>query len=283
MKLHSKYELAKYYLKRLLRAKRKKRIPIYIFGHHKCGTKLFGKIFLKMAVEYGWSYSNVSRKDEIVPNSEVVFFLNAKINPEQLPKKYIGIHLIRDPRDVLVSGYLYHKRTNEAWCTNKKNDISKKISYPQVPYSQMHRSEIWKANYLKSLKGKSYQETLNSLNQYEGLLFELQHYCAWTLEDIEDSIVDTDMVLEVKFEEVMKDYDNSMKKVFNHCNFTKEEFEFAIVQSKKENLKNMSEKELKANTHISSKQTSKWKDYLDQDLIRVFNVKYESLIKKYDY
>ena len=283
MRLHSRVEIAKYYLKRLVRLNKPKRVPIYLFGHHKCGTKLFGKIFLKMAIEYGWSYSSVNRKDSRIPNSDIVFFLNSRINPAELPEEYIGIHIVRDPRDILVSGYLYHKRTTEPWCTNKNRQIKKKIDYPQVPNSQMHRELSWKIKYLESLGKKSYKEILNERDELSGLLFELNNYCAWTLSDMKHSVIDREKTVEIRFEDVMDDFEITMDKVFEHCNFEAEEKSFAIRESNKENIKNMDDKTLNANSHISSKRTSKWRDYLSDDLLVLFDKRHGELLRRYGY
>jgi hypothetical protein len=236
-----------------------------------------------MAIEFGWSYANVSTKNERIPNTDIVFFLNARITSANLPKEYIGIHIVRDPRDILVSGYLYHKRTIEPWCTNKNHRIGKEIEYPQIPYSQLHRSFEWKRKYLDSLGGMSYQDVLNNCNATEGLLFELAHYCAWTLEDIRESQIDDAKILEVRFEDLMDDFENWMQKVFEHCKLTGEERKFAELESSKENLKKMSDRDLRKNTHIASKRTSKWKEYFDEGLKEKFENLYGDIIRRYGY
>jgi hypothetical protein len=101
--------------------------------------------------------------------------------------------------------------------------------------------------------------------------------------DIRESKVDHLKTLEVRFEDVMEDFYDTMQKVFNHCNFNLEELNFATQVSSKENVKKMSEKELKKNTHIVSKRTSKWKDYFNEDLETKFHDLYGDLLRRYNY
>jgi len=89
--------------------------------------------------------------------------------------------MVRDPRDIWVSSYLYHLRTREAWCTNTTFDASPPIVYPRVDYSFQHRSEEWKRAWLDRLGGRSYQDNLRGLDRDRGLAFELNGYTDRTL------------------------------------------------------------------------------------------------------
>lgn len=270
-----------YFLKKILRTRRD--VPIYIFGYHKCGTKLLGKVFLQLSLKYGWEYRSVAGSTDKIPDADVVFFLHSQIDDSKLPEKYIGIHMVRDPRDIIISGYLYHKRTTEEWCVNKNFQTSEPIKYPQVPNSQMYRSQEWKVNYLKSLEGMSYQEKINSLDQDEGIMFEMNHYGKWTIEDMLKWDFDKANCLELKFEDVMSNYDNEMMKVFNHCGFSGEQLQVAKAYADKEDINKMSKKDIEKNPHISSAKTKKWERYFTKYHMKYFNDNYVDVLKKYKY
>lgn len=270
-----------YFLKKILKTKRD--VPIYIFSYHKCGTKLLGKVFHNLSLKYGWEYKSVAGYVDKVPKSDVVFFLHSQTNYDNLPEKYIGIHMVRDPRDIIISGYLYHKRTDEAWCVNKNFQTEKQITYPQVPNSQMYRPETWKKEYIKTLSGKSYQEKINSLNEEEAILFEMNHYGKWTIQDMLKWNFEATNCLEIKFEDLMKSYDFEMMKIFKYCNFSSSQIKAAKTFADRENLHKMSKKDLKKNSHISSLKTNKWEKYFNKKTMGYFDKHFVEVLKKYNY
>ena len=270
-----------YFLKKILGTSRD--IPIYIFSYHKCGTKLLGKIFNNLCLKYGWEYKSFPGYANEIPKSDVVFFLHSQIDKNKLPKKYIGIHVVRDPRDIIISGFLYHKRTDEEWCVNKNFQINRKIIYPQVPSSQMFRSENWKRNYIKGLRGKSYQENINSLSEEKGIFFEMKHYGKWTIEDMLNWDSKTMNCLEIKFEDIMSNYESEMDKIFDHCNLSKSQLLTAKRISENENIKKMSKSAIEKNPHIFSSNTRKWKKYFNNEIKSYFEKNFSEVISKYNY
>src|SRR3974377_2335375 len=94
------------------------RPQILVFSYHKSGTTLFDRVMHKLAehlglsirVQYGMAY-DIDRTADIVllPHSLLGF---------GLARDYRAVRLLRDPRDIWVSGYLYHRHTNEGWCTS---------------------------------------------------------------------------------------------------------------------------------------------------------------------
>jgi hypothetical protein len=114
-----------------------------VFSYHKSGTTLFDRIMHKVAarlgltirVHYGMAY-NIDRGADIVllPHSLLGF---------ELARDYRGVRIIRDPRDIWVSGYLYHRHTAEGWCVSANFDPMPPIAYPRVDFSMLHRPERW--------------------------------------------------------------------------------------------------------------------------------------------
>lgn len=234
--------------------------PIYLFCHHKVGTVLLSKVFREVSSRNAWDFCALKGQQTRPPERPgVVLFQHATLVPPERP--FVGVHLIRDPRDVIVSGYLYHRRTSEAWCVNTDFDATPPVSFPQVPYSQEHRPEAWKAAYLESLGGRSYQEHLLALPQEEGLLFEMAHYGAWTVESMLAWDYRQADVLEVKFEDVMSDYDATFRTIFAHLGFSRSRLEAGLRVAAKHDLSRKSDREVRAMAHVSSKRPGKWQAY----------------------
>ena len=98
---------------------------------------------------------------------------------------------MRDPRDMIVSGYHYHKWTHEAW---------------------VHRTDE---------AGLSYQDKLNAADKTAGLFMEIDHFIyiyrdkllAWDMEDPD--------ILEVPYETLMSEArDRLYGDIFAHMGLT---------------------------------------------------------------
>ena len=184
---------------------------------------------------------------------------------------------------LLFQGICTIREQWEEWCINKNFQTSTPIKYPQVPNSQMYRSEAWKVDYLNSLNGMTYQEKINSFDQDEGILFEMNHYGKWTIEDMLKWDFEKANCLELKFEDVMTNYDEEMMKVFAHCNFNEEQLKVAKAFADKEDMNKMSKKDIEKNPHISSAKTKKWERYFNAEHIKFFNDNFAEVLKKYNY
>jgi len=264
---------------RFFRRKRGRKVPICIFCYHKVGTMLTGKVFGELCEAKRWKFHTLLGKQTKLPRrAGVVLFAHSLIDPRQLGTPYTGIHMIRDPRDVIVSGYLYHRRTAEKWCVNSNHVFKAPIGFPQVPYSQQHRSEDWKIRYLKSLDGKSYQQNLLSRSQHDGLLFEMDHYGLWTIESMKQWQGDKGRILELRFEDLMDRYDETFRRIFAHLGFRGSELELCMEIASRHDLGRKSEREIEEIAHVHSKQTNRWKDYFEPGLKEAFIEKFGDVL-----
>jgi hypothetical protein len=244
---------------------RKRDVPIFICCYHKVGTVLLGKVVQSLCLDFGWSFRLVAGRIDTPPtDADVVVFLHSLVNLDSVGIPYTGAHFIRDPRDVIVSGYLYHLRCDEKWCTNKNLEPISPIRFPQVPYSQEQRSEEWKKQYLRSLRGRSYQETLRSLDECDGLLFEMCNYGRWTIESMLNWNYSLPNMLEVRFETVMSEFDVTFKKLFESFGLAGRELSKALRIVAKEDLGRMTDEQLAAMDHVSSGGTTKWQKYFGE-------------------
>jgi hypothetical protein len=264
--------------------KRSTGLPIYIFCYHKVLTMLMIKVFGMICSTFNWKMVWVGGLCSSVPkDADVVVFLHSLVTPEILNGSYIGAHFIRDPRDIIVSGYFYHKRCNEEWCTNREFDPTAPILFPKVPYSQQHRSEEWKRQYLESLQNASYQEILNSMTEEEGLQFEMENYGAWTIDSIAQWEYGNKSIKEIKFETLMSNFDSEFKALFHHLGFADQQIATALQLATREDINRKTDNQLLNDPHITSRETSRWEQHFKPIHREKFKHRFGDVLVQLDY
>lgn len=196
-------------------------------------------------------------------NADVTMFCHSLIDPNNIATPFVGLHVIRDPRDIIVSGYQYHCRTVEKWCTNSNPSLESPIMFPNVPYPLQHQPEESKIKYLESLGGMSYREKLLSMSQRDGLLFEMNNYAAWTIDAMRGWNYSMDNILEIKFEQLMSDYNNTFRQIFEHLGFSKSKIELGISIASEHNLGTQSAESIRKIKHVTSTKFSRWRDHFE--------------------
>jgi hypothetical protein len=94
------------------------------FGHHKCATGWINKILSEMCFHLGRRFLRVNQEKEFdhreslaayLQNSktELVAYNNAKAEHVQQLPLHSGVHVVRDPRDILVSAYFSHLHSHQ--------------------------------------------------------------------------------------------------------------------------------------------------------------------------
>lgn len=247
---------------------------ILIFCHHKIGTVLSRQIFGNFARVFGLKFASVyGLAASVDPAADIVVFGHSQIGFDLDRLDYRGLHFRRDPRDVWVSGYLYHQRCKEAWCLNTNLAPTPPIRAPQVPFSVQHRPDAWKTAYLQGLGGRSYQENLRRLPRPEGLRFELDRYAGWTIEAMADW-QSRSAIHEMKLEDLSTDYDGTMLAAFRHLGFAGRALDIAMQIAAREDIGRMSDADIEKKQHIHSRQMSKWRTFLEADDLPLFNERY---------
>jgi hypothetical protein len=101
-------------------------------------------------------------------------------------------HLIRDPRDVVVSGYHYHLRTDESW-----------VHEPKERYGD-----------------RSYQDYLRSIDQHAGLMAEIERSARSTLAEMAAWPYLQPGVLELRYEDMVENEVETFTRLFRFYGFT---------------------------------------------------------------
>ena len=89
------------------------------FGHHKCASAWFCGVIPAVCQDLGLSWHTTSSFDDFdfgspAGRANFLLFRNAGINHVPPDRDFRGFHVIRDPRDVVVSAYHSHRASHPA-------------------------------------------------------------------------------------------------------------------------------------------------------------------------
>jgi hypothetical protein len=150
------------------------------FGHHKAATTWLSNIVRNICAELNWKVCYVSnpkmfnfKLNEFVQENKVDFlcYTNANFKYVKELDNFRGFHVIRDPRDVIVSGYFSHRYSHP---TNRWPELIE------------HRSK------------------LENLSKQEGLLLEME-FSQRFLEEMYTWDYSLSNVYEIKMENLVND------------------------------------------------------------------------------
>ena len=259
------------------------KMQMFFFCYHKVGSVLCAKISQKIAAPFGWHADfALGLVRTVDPSKQIVTFAHSLVGFDLTRIPHRGVRLVRDPRDVWLSGYLYHRHCREGWCINEAFDPTPPIMFPRVPLSQQHRSETWKRDYLAGLNGKSYQRNLLSLDQIEGLIFERDRYADWTISAMMDWQPDPHTI-DVRLEDFMGDFEGTLTRILRHFGMRESDIPVALTAAATEDVRRMSDAQIDANPHIHSRSISKWRTMVGQEHIKLFEAQYGGAIEKLGY
>lgn len=229
--------------------------PIYLFIHHKTGTQMHESVFFDICQEMEWSFASFSpSKDQIdvVFDHDVVIFYSTRfkeIEAAIYDSAFLGVHNVRDPRDLVVSGYQYHLRCEEKWCVNPG------YCRQRCPVCMDGGHGIGEDVEL------SYQQILRKRSMEEGLVYEIRHMAAKTIADMV-GWKKHPFVLETRFEDYMGAFDGTYRQVFEWLGFSGQKIERCLEIARRHDVARMSDEKVSRNVHITSRRTSRWKDFI---------------------
>jgi hypothetical protein len=256
---------------------------LIVFSYHKSGTTLFWHVMRKVSERLGLSLVNhYGLVDRLELEPDVILLPHSMLRGP-LDRPYRAVRLIRDPRDIWVSGYLYHLRCDEEWCINIDMDTTPPIQWPKVDHSVEHWPEDWKRRYLERLGGRSYQQNLRDRSLADGLDFELEGYTGWTLATMREWTLNGADALEVKLEDMAADFDGAMLRIFDHFGLTADQTQAALEVARSEDVRRMDDAAIAERPQIHSRTISKWRDVLSAAQIARFEDRYGDLIRALGY
>jgi hypothetical protein len=240
------------------------RAMIVHVDHHKAATVWMQRVlqdvarafFLDLVAPYGYRDSSIPASVDIVRRHAQHYA------PGHFPAGFRGSHVIRDPRDIVVSGYFYHLWTDEPWARA-----------PDPRYG-----------------GRSYQEHLNSLSPGDGLLAEIEYRRrasdAPALTDIGAWDYSDPRFLELRYEDMMADPEGQFRRLFTHYGFHPAAVERGIEFGLKHSFQRRTGRnvgEVEERSHFRSGESGQWRKHFDDRHRRAFKECHGDLVVRLGY
>ncbi len=247
--------------------------PLHLIhaSYHKCLTKyylrvmhlLYNKIHPRKpghehyeAIE-GQFYNNFHRHRVTSTNGFA-------IDLDYLPENFRITRFIRDPRDLVVSGYFYHKRAAEPWFRHL-NPTEKYWSPinghvpPEMP------------------KGMNFATYLEGMDKEAGLITEIQ-FRRYHFESMRQWKKD-DRIKLFKYEDVLGNEEETFDQIFQFYEVPKWERKIGVMLARKYKATNRK----KGYKHIRNPKAGQWREHFTPKVEKYFNDLYGDVIEEYGY
>jgi hypothetical protein len=210
------------------------------------GTKWFTSVLAAIADQFGLSVQCIDNNiDELQLDNDIIVFDHSDLVSQSI-ESCVGSHMLRDLRDVIVSGYFYHLWTKEEWAL-----------VPNPRYG-----------------GSSYQEYLNSLPQHEGICAEIQRFAQYAIDRrMRDWDYGNPRFLELKYENVFGNEESAFRSLFSHYGFTPQAIDTSLSIARRFSFDAVrkARHETQERSHLRSGATGQWNE--------VFSNEHKSLFK----
>lgn len=222
--------------------------PVVHCCYHKVGTLWFKRIFRNLSRRYGLSLAVHNRGGHDNPDvnppieeSDLYFDAHSRVTFDPAVELR-GSHMIRDPRDVVISGYKYHIWTEETW---------------------VHRpSKRW--------RGLTYQEHLNSLDEEEGLAEEMRRMAGTLLPRMAAWDFSDERFFEIRYEEIMGREPAVLRDLFTHYGWPSDHLDEVVAFADGFSFQKVVQRTPgagEAQHHLRSGQSGQWRDVFTPGLV----------------
>lgn len=227
---------------------------ILVGTHHKSGTVWLGDVFVAIARGMGMRFLN-AKAGHSGKDIDILFQVDSAFNLRIL-QDYRGIHIIRDPRDIIISGAFYHGST---------------------------KSESWLLEKDEKFRNLSYQEKIKSIQNLEyQFIFEMENRGGRTIREMASWNYQNKNIKELRYELLIRD--KSLKcftEIFQFLGFEGLSLAFCLECAWYKSI--FSGHVDKNNTHVRSGQPRQWEKYFSKDLANEFLRQFGDVLIKLGY
>lgn len=228
--------------------------------HHKVGTVWFENVMTAIGARFGLRVRRVNDVGAGPVSGDIFLHRSSKrFDRTSFGDRPIrGTHMVRDPRDVVVSGYFYHLWTDEKWARR-----------PDPAFG-----------------GRSYQEHLNSLSQPEGLAAEIRRAAGTSLREMGTWDYEQPDFLELRYEDVLGNEPSTFQTVFRHYGFTDHAADEAAEIADGFSFRKQTGRavgEVKRETHYRSGKPGEWRELFGQEHRALFTEETGDLLTRLGY
>lgn len=209
---------------------------ILIGTHHKTGTVWMGSIFSTISRWLSLTYCKSGLQKYDLPKEFHIFLNNhSKFNFDSFRFPFRGLHIVRDPRDVIVSACFYHQKAKEEWLHEPKEKFN----------------------------GLTYQQKINSYNTLgDRFLFEMEHSAGGNIRNMLEWDYTRRDFMEIKYENLIQDVDLKLfHEIFLFLGFPGSAIPVLLTIAYN---KSLFSNQLKKNDHIRSGKIQQWKQYFNK-------------------
>jgi hypothetical protein len=188
------------------------------------------------------------------PEADIVLFPNTVLFDRKVfaSRRIRGSHMVRDPRDLVVSAYFYHLRTDEAWVHAPREDLN----------------------------GQSYQQYLQAASKHEGLMAEIRRLSRGGFPAMAAWDYDQPDFHEMRYEDLLADEPAEFRALFDSYGFTPAAAERATARAV---ALSAASRASGASGHMRSGRPGEWHEHLDADHLAAIDAAAGELIRRLGY
>lgn len=189
---------------------------------------------MKVARDCGLSFATAGAPPP--PTADIVLFHHSRFaSPPEPP--WAGSHMVRDPRDMVVSAYHYHRWSDEPWLHEPWERVT------------LRNGEI-------ELRDITYQQCLNTLEEDDALELAIEVFANLVAPEMDSWDYTQPEVLELKYEDVLADERGEFERLFRHYGFTERCVREAVELAESCSIRH---KEKSDTSHVRSGLPDQWR------------------------
>lgn len=240
-------------------------------SYHKCLTVYFGRVMnavFNRCLPWSRGYRHYNSHLDDFYDGFAAHRL-ASINNRALDLGRLGrfriSRFIRDPRDLIVSGYFYHRRGAEAWLTLESPTAEDWYFANGVVPEDLRAS------------GGSFARYLQSVPEEEGLLAEME-FRRWHLESMTGWPAEHPDILVYRYEDVVGNEVAVFRELFAFYGLSPLERRLGIGFAR-----HFSVRRRAADPHVRDPAVGQWRKYFTPRVRRAFDARYSGLVRLLGY